>query len=58
MQEELAAAEHMPVSEKAIHDRPAPAPSRRITLLGAIVGFALWGIGLATIGMILWAVLC
>lgn len=58
MKEELDAVERMPVSERAVHDRPAPPPTKRITVIGAIVGFALWGIGLATIGMILWAVLC
>jgi hypothetical protein len=58
MKEELDAVEGKPVSERAVHDLPAPAPTKRITLLGAIFGFALWGIGIATIGMILWAVLC
>jgi cytochrome b subunit of formate dehydrogenase len=58
MKDELDAAETQPVSQRAVHDLPAPPPTRRLTILGAIFGFALWGIGLATIGMILWAVLC
>ena len=56
--EELDAVEKLPVSKKAVHDMPAPPPTRRITLIGAIAGFVLWGIGLATIGMVLWSVLC
>lgn len=58
MSEELDAAGNKPVSERAVHDLPAPPPTKRLTIVGAIVGFTLWGIGLATIGMILWAVLC
>jgi hypothetical protein len=47
-----------PVSRRAIHDRRAPPPSRRMTLVGTVLGFIAWGIGIATIGMILWALLC
>jgi cytochrome b subunit of formate dehydrogenase len=58
MEEELRARAAGPVSTRAVHDLPAPAPTRRLTLIGAALGFITWGIGLATIGMILWAVLC
>ena len=58
MSAELDAGGDLPVSERAIHDRVAPAPTRRQTLFAALFGFVAWGIGLATIGMILWAVLC
>ena len=47
-----------PVSRRAIPDRRAPAPTRGETLFAAVFGFLAWGIGLATIGMILWAVFC
>ncbi|MEJ2502888.1 MAG: hypothetical protein P8177_06160 [Gemmatimonadota bacterium] len=47
-----------PVSERPIKDRRAPAPTRGQTLFAAVFGFAAWGVGLATIGMILWAVFC
>jgi cytochrome b subunit of formate dehydrogenase len=50
--------ERQPVSARAVHDLPAPSPSRRSTLFATIFGFAAWGVGLATIGMMLWAVLC
>lgn len=58
MQDELAGVEQRPISHKAIHDLPAPPPSRRATMFATLFGFIAWGIGLATIGMILWAVLC
>ena len=58
MREELEAAEREPVSERAVPDRLAPPPTRRETIVAAVFGFATWGIGLATIGMILWAALC
>jgi cytochrome b subunit of formate dehydrogenase len=50
--------ERQPLSELARLDRPAPAPSYRSTLFATFFGFVAWGIGLATIGMMLWAVLC
>jgi cytochrome b subunit of formate dehydrogenase len=58
MEEELRRHVQGPVSHRAVHDLPAPPPSRRLTLIGTFFGFVTWGIGLATIGMILWAVLC
>ncbi|HSJ08058.1 MAG TPA: hypothetical protein VK936_15240, partial [Longimicrobiales bacterium] len=58
MEDELRANAELPVSPRAVHDLPAPPPSRRLTMVGSVLGFVTWGIGLATIGMILWAVLC
>lgn len=58
MEEQLRANAQQPVSHRAVHDLPAPAPSRRMTLVAVFFGFVTWGIGLATIGMILWAVFC
>ena len=58
MGEELERAAHRPVSERSVHDLPAPAPTPRLTLVAAILGFLAWGVGLAIIGMILWALLC
>jgi len=56
--ENLAGIEGQPESPRATHDLPAPPPSRRSTLFATFFGFAAWGVGLATIGMMLWAVLC
>ncbi|MEJ2186380.1 MAG: hypothetical protein P8Z36_10625 [Gemmatimonadota bacterium] len=47
-----------PISQKAVHDRPAPAPTRRQSLVAAGLGFLALGVGVATIGLILWAVFC
>ncbi|HUF50655.1 MAG TPA: hypothetical protein VMN60_07480 [Longimicrobiales bacterium] len=58
MEDELRMRAQQPVSRRAVHDLPAPPPSRRMTLVATFFGFMTWGIGLATIGMILWAVLC
>lgn len=58
MQEELNEAAARPLSRSFRIDHPAPAPSRRMTIVGAVFGFVLWGIGIATIVMILWALLC
>jgi cytochrome b subunit of formate dehydrogenase len=58
MADTLKETSRQPISRRAVHDLPAPAPSRRMTLIGTVFGFVTWGIGLATIGMILWAVLC
>lgn len=58
MAEELQAAARQPVSRQAVADLPAPPPSRAATLVATVFGFLLWGIGLAIIGMILWAVFC
>jgi hypothetical protein len=54
----LAGVERQRVSERAVHDLPAPPPSHRATLFATVFGFLAWGVGLATIGMIVWAVLC
>jgi cytochrome b subunit of formate dehydrogenase len=58
MTEELKAALDQPVSETSIPDRLAPPPSRRMTLVATVFGFLAWGVGIATIVMILWALLC
>jgi cytochrome b subunit of formate dehydrogenase len=58
MEKELEEAIKQPVSERSVPDRRAPPPSKRMTLVGAVLGFIAWGIGIATIGMILWALLC
>jgi hypothetical protein len=58
MARDLAGVERLPVSTRAVHDLPAPPPSHGSTLLATFFGFIAWGVGLATIGMILWAVLC
>jgi cytochrome b subunit of formate dehydrogenase len=58
MEDQLRVQSDQPISRRAVHDLPAPPPSRRMTLVGTFLGFITWGIGLATIGMILWAVLC
>jgi cytochrome b subunit of formate dehydrogenase len=56
--EKLDGIERLPVSRRAIHDLPAPPPGHRSTLVATVFGFLAWGVGVATIGMILWAVLC
>lgn len=58
MADELDAAARQPVSRRSVPDRPAPPPSRRMTLVAAVFGFVAWGSGIAIIGMILWALLC
>jgi hypothetical protein len=58
MMEAIEARAHEPVSERPIKDRRGPAPTRAQTLFAAVFGFAAWGVGLATIGMVLWAVFC
>jgi cytochrome b subunit of formate dehydrogenase len=58
MMHQIDAVADEPVSDKPIADRRAPPPTRTQTLVAAIFGFAAWGIGLATIGMILWAAFC
>ena len=45
-----------PVSNTAVLDHPAPAPSTVQTVLGAILGFIALGVGILCIGMIFWAV--
>jgi cytochrome b subunit of formate dehydrogenase len=47
-----------PVSARAVPDRLAPPPSRRMTVVATVFGFLAWGVGIATIIMILWALLC
>jgi cytochrome b subunit of formate dehydrogenase len=58
MMDQIEAVADEPVSQSSIPDRRAPAPTRRETLFAAVFGFMAWGVGLATIGMILWAVFC
>jgi cytochrome b subunit of formate dehydrogenase len=58
MAAELDAGAAGPESRRAVHDLRAPAPSQRLTTVGTVLGFTAWGLGLATIGMILWAVFC
>ncbi|NJD10752.1 MAG: hypothetical protein FIB01_10095 [Gemmatimonadetes bacterium] len=55
---DLAGIEGRPISTEPVHDLPAPPPSHRSTMFATVFGFLAWGVGLATIGMILWAVLC
>lgn len=47
-----------PVSERAVPDAPAPAPTRVQSAVASILGFLALGIGLMTLGMMLWALLC
>ncbi|MGK7311660.1 MAG: formate dehydrogenase subunit gamma [Candidatus Longimicrobiales bacterium M2_2A_002] len=58
MMEAIEARADEPVSERPVKDRRAPSPTRGETLFAAVFGFAAWGVGLATIGMVLWAVFC
>jgi len=51
-------ADTKPLSERAVQDLPAPAPTRRQTLVATALGFLALGVGVATIGLILWAVFC
>ena len=45
-------------SERAVVDKPAPAPSRWMNVAGAAGGLVLLGVGLVLIGLILWGSLC
>jgi cytochrome b subunit of formate dehydrogenase len=45
-----------PVSRKPVVDHPAPAPGRTESFVAATLGFILLAVGVAIIGMILWAV--
>jgi len=47
-----------PPSAVAVVDRPAPPPGRAVSVLAALSGLALLGIGSALIGLILWGLLC
>lgn len=47
-----------PVRRRVELDAPAPAPSRTQSVVSAVLGFVALGIGLMTIGMMLWALLC
>lgn len=58
MEDALRAATTRPVSHKAVHDLPAPPPSRRQTLVATALGFLALGVGVAIIGLILWSVFC
>jgi cytochrome b subunit of formate dehydrogenase len=58
MSDELKATADDPVSERFKIDHPAPPPARSATIVATVLGFAAWGIGVATIIMILWALLC
>jgi cytochrome b subunit of formate dehydrogenase len=55
---ELQSTSQKPVSRTFKIDHPAPPPTRRSTVIATVLGFLLWGIGIATIIMILWALLC
>jgi len=46
-----------PVTEKPVLDAPAPPPSRRQSLAGAVLGFFALAVGLILIGMMLWVAL-
>jgi cytochrome b subunit of formate dehydrogenase len=48
----------LPVSEKPVLDHPAPPPSRTMTIVATVFGFLAWGVGLAIVGMTVWALLC
>jgi cytochrome b subunit of formate dehydrogenase len=58
MAEELEARATEPISERAIPDRVAPPPSRAATILATVFGLFAWGVGLAIVGMVIWALLC
>ena len=45
-----------PPTARPVLDAPAPPPTRRASIVAAILGFAAVGIGFVMIGMILWAV--
>lgn len=45
-----------PVSDQPLIDSRAPAPTRRVGILAAALGFIALGVGIMCIGMILWAV--
>ena len=47
-----------PPSRVARLDAPAPPPSRTQSVIAAVLGFVALGLGLALIGMIVWAVFC
>ncbi|HEX9108638.1 MAG TPA: hypothetical protein VF832_15445 [Longimicrobiales bacterium] len=46
-----------PVRAKPVLDAPAPPPSRRQSLVGAVLGFCALAVGLVLIGMMLWVAL-
>lgn len=58
MADELEAGAELPISARAIPDRLAPPPSRKATIFATVFGFLSWGMGLAIVGMVLWALLC
>lgn len=58
MSEELEEMAKQPVSTRAIPDHPAPPPSRLMTILATVFGLLAWGVGLAIVGMVIWALLC
>lgn len=45
-------------SAVAVVDAPAPPPSRTLSVLAAVSGLALLGVGMVLIGLILWGLLC
>jgi cytochrome b subunit of formate dehydrogenase len=53
----IEALEAEPIRRAPVLDAPAPAPSHRLSLVGAILGFAALAVGLALIGMMLWVAL-
>jgi cytochrome b subunit of formate dehydrogenase len=48
--------ESSPILERIVVDAEAPPPTRRQSLTAAVLGFFALGVGVALIGMILWAV--
>lgn len=49
---------HETPSNAQITDTPAPPPTRRQSMIAAVLGFMALGIGLLLAGMMLWAALC
>ncbi|HSM06471.1 MAG TPA: hypothetical protein VK858_17750 [Longimicrobiales bacterium] len=54
--EEIDGRAAVPESRRPHLDAPAPRPSPRQTLIGAVLGFVALGLGVICIGMIVWAV--
>lgn len=55
--ESIEALSAQPVQATPVVDAPAPPPSRRQSLVGAVLGFIALAVGLVLIGMILWVAL-
>lgn len=58
MMDQIEAHAGLPETTDPIPDHRAPPPTWGETMFAAGFGFAAWGVGLATIGMILWAAFC